>query len=255
MNYGNPGSAKRAGKPTDSAAGAMALKESFPSFWHLAIRGPLWLVLLCCLAPLGAYRALHLGSLSVVYLIRDLKITLAGVLLCCFAHQVLIGPPSLGCFSCLVLCSEREAAEIALLSVCDSAVSPCLQVSWLSFISIFHCNSPSGSLTPSPFSQQQTLPWDCFPISMFQLQATALSRGLESLSGVCMAVARIVCVILIPFRLSQISCFTLQQPQCFTSVTNICSPMQHCSCFSSPTPGADSVPLTLLSFAILPLSC
>ena len=197
----------------------------------------------------------QLGSLSVVHRIRDLKITLAGVLLCCFAHQVLIGPPSLGCFSCLVLCSEREAAEIALLSVCDSAVSPCLQVSWLSFISIFHCNSPSGSLTPSPFSQQQTLPWDCFPISMFQLQATALSRGLESLSGVCMVVARIVCVILIPFRLSQISCFTLQQPQCFTSVTNICPPMQHCPCFSSPAPGADSVPLTLLSFAILPLSC
>ena len=233
----------------------MALLESFPSFWHLAIRGSLWLVLLCCLPPSGAYRAPHLGSLSVAYFIRDLKITLAGVLLCCFAHHVLIGPPSLGCFSCLVLCSEREAAEIALLSVCDSAISPFLPVSWLSFISIFHWNSPSGSLTPSPFSQQQTLPWDCFPISMFQLQATALSRGLESLSGVCMAVAKIVCVILILFRLSQISCFTLQQPQCFTSVTNICPPMQHCPCFSSLAPGADPVPLTLLSFAILPLSC
>ena len=118
----------------------MALIESFPSFWHLAIRGPLWLVFLCCLAPLGTYRALHLGSLSVVYLIRDVKITLAGVLLCRFAHQVLIGPPSLGCFSYLVLCSEREAAEMAVLSVCNSAVSPCLQVSWLSFISIFHCS-------------------------------------------------------------------------------------------------------------------
>ena len=140
MNYGNSGSAKHAGKTTDSAAGAMALLESFPSFWHLAIRGSLWLVLLCCLPPSGAYRAPHLGSLSVAYFIRDLKITLAGVLLCCFAHHVLIGPPSLGCFSCLVLCSEREAAEIALLSVCDSAISPFLQVSWLCFISIFHCN-------------------------------------------------------------------------------------------------------------------
>ena len=118
----------------------MALLESFPSFWHLAIRGSLWLVLLCCLPPSGAYRAPHLGSLSVAYFIRDLKITLAGVLLCCFAHHVLIGPPSLGCFSCLVLCSEREAAEITLLSVCDSAISPFLPVSWLSFISIFHCN-------------------------------------------------------------------------------------------------------------------
>ena len=31
-------------------------------------------------------------------------------------------------------------------------------------------------------------------------------------------------MILTPFRLTQISCFTLQQPQCFTSVTNVSLP-------------------------------
>ena len=59
---------------------------------------------------------------------------------------------------------------------------------------------------------------------MFQLQAAALSRGLASLSEVCVAVVRILCVIIIPLRLSQISSFTLQQPQCFTSLANISLP-------------------------------
>ena len=92
------------------------------------------------LDPFRRLQAPKLGSLSVAHCIRDLKITLAGILLCCFAHQVLRGPPSLCCFSCLVLiCAEREAIEMTPSSVCDSAVSPCLQVSWLSFISISHC--------------------------------------------------------------------------------------------------------------------
>ena len=92
------------------------------------------------LDPFRRLQAPHLGSLSVVHRIRDLKVTLAGVLLCYFALQVLKGPPSLCCFSCLVLvCAEREAIEMAAPSVCDSAVSPCLQVNWLCFISISHC--------------------------------------------------------------------------------------------------------------------
>ena len=92
------------------------------------------------LDPFSRLQVPHLGSFSVVHRIRDLKITLAGVLLCYFARQVLKGPPSLCCFSCLVLiCAERETIEMAAPSVCDSAVSPCLQVSWLCFISISHC--------------------------------------------------------------------------------------------------------------------
>ena len=133
-----------------------------------------------------------MGPFSVVHRVRDLKITLTRVLLCCFAHQVLKGPPKLCCFSSLLLiCAEREAAEMVPSSVCDSAVSPCLQVSRLSFISISHCtllcqvpshHLPSVNCRPCPRTAFQ---------SLFQLQAAALSRGLASLSGMCVAVARI----------------------------------------------------------------
>ena len=37
---------------------------------------------------------------------------------------------------------------------------------------------PTSLLGLSPCSQQQTLPWDCSPISMFQLPTAALPRGL-----------------------------------------------------------------------------
>ena len=85
---------------------------------------------------------------------------------------------------------------------------------WFSSTVISHCSLllhvPSGCL---PAVNSRHPPWYCSPIPMLQLPAAALSRGLASLSGVCMAVARIVCVILTPFRLSWICCFTLQQPQ------------------------------------------
>ena len=52
-----------------------------------------------------------------------------------------------------------------------------------------------SSLTlPDPFlhSQQQLLPWDCPTIPKLQLPAAVPSRGLVSLSGVCMAAVRTV---------------------------------------------------------------
>ena len=67
--------------------------------------------------------------------------------------------------------------------------------------------------SPRAISPQSTaeLARNCLLISMLQLPATEFSRGVVSLSRVCMAAAKIECVI--PFRLSQISCLTLQQPQ------------------------------------------
>ena len=50
---------------------------------------------------------------------------------------------------------------------------------------------------------------------MQQLSAALHSRELTSLSRVLKALGSIVCVVLTPFRLSQISCCTLQQPQVF----------------------------------------
>ena len=56
---------------------------------------------------------------------------------------------------------------------------------------------------------------------MLQLPGAAPSRGPTSLSGVCMAMARIVCVLLVLFTLSQIIGFTLSL-KCFFSVSNNC---------------------------------
>ena len=81
--------------------------------------------------------------------------------------------------------------------------------------------SPSGPLGPCLHSQQQTSPWDCSTIPMFQLPATVPSKGPVSLSRVHMAAVRIICVIFIPFRLSHISCFTLSF-KCFSSVPKNC---------------------------------
>ena len=64
--------------------------------------------------------------------------------------------------------------------------------------------------SPQAFSpqSQQPLPWDWFPVPTPQFPTTMCSRGLGSLSRECSVAARIVCVVLTPFRLSQISCCT-----------------------------------------------
>ena len=68
-------------------------------------------------------------------------------------------------------------------------------------------------------------PWDCSTIPKLQLPATAPSRGPGSLSGVCLGYVCLGysknCLILIPFRLPQISCFTLSL-KCFSSDSDIC---------------------------------
>ena len=104
----------------------------------------------------------------------------------------------------------------------DSVGSPCLH----GFLAFLYRHFPSQSppshlLNSSLHSQQQPLPWDCSTIPTLQLLAAAPSRGPVSLSGVCMTVARIACVILIPFRLPQIGCFTLSL-KCFSSDSDSC---------------------------------
>ena len=91
---------------------------------------------------------------------------------------------------------------------------------------------PSHPLNQSLHSQQQPLPWDCSTNPKLQLPAAAPSRGPESLSGVCMAVAKTV--ILVPFRLPQINCFTLGL-KCFSCDSDHCPMWRLDPCFSSPT--------------------
>ena len=68
-----------------------------------------------------------------------------------------------------------------------------------------------------------------------------------------MAVAKIKCVI--PFRLSQISCFTLQQPQMLHLYPKQMPQYGNLTPASPPPTGADPVLLTLLFFVLIPLSC
>ena len=79
-------------------------------------------------------------------------------------------------------------------------------------------------------------------IPMPHLPAAAFSRGFVSLSGVRRAEARIISVILIPFRLSHISCFTPQQPQVLLCPKQLPCCGDLISASVSPPPGYRSSP-------------
>ena len=112
--------------------------------------------------------------------------------------------------SCWHLHVGREATVMASPSAPNSAVLPCFLVLLQRYSTLW--SPPSCPFGPCPHSQQQSSPWDCSLITRLQLPATIHSGGLVFLSGLCKAVAWIVCVVLTLFRLSQISCF-IQQPQ------------------------------------------
>ena len=136
---------------------------------------------------------------------------------------------------------------------------------WLGSIACFHgClaflhphfpprSPPSHPLDLSLRSQQQPSRWDCSIIPKLQLPAAAPSRGPAPLPGVCTAVARTV--IFIPFRLPQISCFTLSLKS-FSSDSDNCPAVGMGPLLQFPhTPSAGPVILTLLFLPLVPSSC
>ena len=131
--------------------------------------------------------------------------------------SLLFGWASLSVVQLLVqACGERGHGD-GTTPMHDSGVSTCLHGCLIFLQRHFPPQSPpSCHLGPTPHSQQQTSPWDCSTIPTLQLPVAMPSGKHASLSGVPMAVTRIVCVILIPFGLSQISCFTLSL-NCFSS--------------------------------------
>ena len=148
---------------------------------------------------------------------------LAGVLLCRSEHQSLKGTLWVG-FPSLVQCPHlmgqpiycsaadaglwgEESMVTAPSSMCDSAVSLCFH-GCPAFLHppFLPQPPPSHPLNLSLHSQQQPSPWDCSTILKLQLPDTVPSRGLASLPRDCL--------ILIPFRQPQISCFSLK---CFSS--------------------------------------
>ena len=155
----------------------------------------------------------------------------------------------------MLTCGEREAKGTAPPPTRDSAVSPCFQ----GCPAFLHRHFPSQS-PPSPplhlslCSQQHALPWDCSTLPKLQLPATRPSRGASSLSGVCMYGCGKDCLILIPFRLPQLSCFTLSL-KCFSSDSDNCPDVGIGSLLQFPhLPMAGPVLLILLFFPLVPSS-
>ena len=68
------------------------------------------------------------------------------------------------------------------------------------------------------------------------------TSGLPTLSEIDMAKAQILCVFLTLFRLSQITCFTLWQPQMLPSHLTLSLMHGSLPCFSSPSAGCKSFP-------------
>ena len=132
---------------------------------------------------------------------------------------------------------------------CDSAAAPCTH--WLPRFppKAFPATISSHSLGPCPHSQQQSSPWDCSPVPVLQRPTAARSSGLAYVTRVCRAAAQIIYVTLTPFRLSQISSSTLQQPSPWFQ--SIASKWWSCPCFQLPhTLGAGPVCSLFSSFSL-----
>ena len=113
----------------------------------------------------------------------------------------------------------------------DSAVLPC----FCGYPAFLHRHlppqsPPSHPLDSSLHSQQQRSPWDC---------SLTPAPSCCAFQRICVPVGGMYgcgkdCLILIPFRLPQISCFTLSL-KCFSS-NSVSAPMWGSDpCFSSPT--------------------
>ena len=108
----------------------------------------------------------------------------------------------------MLACGEREAMVTATPSTHDSAVLPCFH-GCLAFLHrhLPPQSPPSHPLGLSLHSQQQPLSWDCSTIPRFSSQPLHLLGMQVPVQGLYGCSKD--CLILIPFRLPQISCFTL----------------------------------------------
>ena len=147
----------------------------------------------------------------------------------------------------MLACGEREAMVMAPPPTSDSSVSPCFH----GCLTFLHRHfppqaPPSHPLNLSLHSQQQPSPWDCSTIPKLQLPATAPSGGPACLS--CIHGCSKDCLILIPFRLPQISCFTLSLKY-FSSDSDNCPNVGIRPLLQFPRlPRAGPILLTLLFF-------
>ena len=127
----------------------------------------------------------------------------------------------------MLACGEREAMVTAPPPTCDSAVSPCFHGCLAFLHQHFHSRSPPlHPLNPcgqtadclSTVNSSPSL-WDCSATPKLWLLATVLPGNQRSCPG--MYGRSKDCLILIPFSLPQMSCFTLSL-KCFSSESDSC---------------------------------
>ena len=139
-------------------------------------------------------------------------------------------------------------------TMCDSAVLPCFQGCPAFLHRHFSPQSPpSHPLDPPLRSQQQPSPWDCSTILNSSSQLLCLPGNLVPVWS--MYGCGKDCLILIPFRLPQISCFPLRL-KCFSSDSDSCPDMGIRPLLQFPhLSRAGPVLLPLLFFPLVPSSC
>ena len=178
---------------------------------------------------------------------------LAGVLLCSSVHQAFDGPASL-LFSCHAGMWGERGVKMAPPSMHDSAKSPC-----------FHgCPAFPPQAFPTTVSSL-TSPHSVSPQSTAALALGLLHNPSTPAPSHCTFLGTSVpvrglygcdkdCLILIPFRLPQISSFTLSF-QCFSSDSDDCPDVGIGPLLQFPNPPrAGPVLLTLLFFPLVRLS-
>ena len=154
----------------------------------------------------------------------------------------------------MLACGEREVKVMAPPTMCDSAVSPYFHDCPAFLHRYFPPQSPaSHPLDPSLHSQQ----YPCPGIAQGNPETPAPSFG--AFQGTCIPAQGIYgygkdCLILIVFRLPEISCFTLSL-KCFSSDSDNCPNVGIGSLLQLPhLPMAGPVLLMLLFFALVPSS-
>ena len=148
----------------------------------------------------------------------------------------------------MLACGEREAMVMAAPSMHDSAVLPCFHESLAFLHRHFPPQSPpSHPPDPSLHSQQQPSPWDCSSFQSLRLPGDLHPvRGMYGCSKDCL--------ILILFRLLQISYFSLSL-KCFSSDSDTCPAVGIRPLLQFPhLLRVGPVLLILLFFPLVPLS-
>ena len=196
---------------------------------------------------------------------------MAGVPSCRSAHQAPKGAPWVGPYS-VVQCLRRLMGQLLYCSAAYGGLwrergygdgsTPYTRLSTIALLpwlpgfppQAFPPRSPpSHPLDPSLRSQQQPLNWDCSTVLKPQLLASAPSRRPAFLPGIMYGFGE-DCLILIPFRLTQISYFTLSL-KCFSSDSDNCPAVGIRPLLQFPHPlRAGPVLLTLLFFPLVPSS-